>query len=82
MVSVHDSTDIHYWSNISVLLTLCVLAENLPGDYAVWAASEEAKFLHGRFTWAAWDVNELSTGTIREKIDANPDYLKVGVVGL
>ncbi|KAG6988743.1 hypothetical protein FocnCong_v001886 [Fusarium oxysporum f. sp. conglutinans] len=24
----------------------------LPGDFAVWAASEGAEFLHGRFVWA------------------------------
>ncbi|KAM3548002.1 hypothetical protein ARSEF4850_009673 [Beauveria asiatica] len=26
---------------------------DLPGHYAKWAASDEAKLLHGRFTWAA-----------------------------
>ncbi|RFU72681.1 short chain dehydrogenase [Trichoderma arundinaceum] len=55
---------------------------NLAGHYAVWAASEEAKFLHGRFTWSAWDVNELQTGEPKKKIDENPTYLQVGVVGL
>ncbi|KAL7945811.1 short chain dehydrogenase [Trichoderma barbatum] len=56
--------------------------EDLPGHYAVWAASDEAKFLHGRFTWAAWDVDEISSGKIRERIDRDANYLKVGVVGL
>lgn len=32
---------------------------SLAGDFAVWAVSEEAKFLNGRFVWAAWDVDEL-----------------------
>ncbi|KAH6893017.1 hypothetical protein B0T10DRAFT_481269 [Thelonectria olida] len=32
---------------------------SLPGDFAVWAASEEAKFLNGRLVWATWDVSEL-----------------------
>jgi hypothetical protein len=59
-----------------------MIAENLPGQYAVWAASDEAKFLHGRFTWAAWDVEEISSGKIRERIDGDPNYLKVGVTGL
>ncbi|KAM3453105.1 hypothetical protein MY3296_004032 [Beauveria thailandica] len=55
---------------------------DLPGHYAVWAASDEARFLHGRFTWAAWDVNEISSGSIRERITTEPNYLKVGVVGI
>ncbi|KAK1988896.1 short chain dehydrogenase [Colletotrichum cereale] len=54
----------------------------LAGNYAVWAASEEARFLHGRFVWAKWDVEELKTGEIGEKIRKNDHYLKVGVVGL
>ncbi|EHK22854.1 uncharacterized protein TRIVIDRAFT_28082 [Trichoderma virens Gv29-8] len=56
--------------------------ENLPGHYAVWAASEEAKFLHGRFTWAAWDVNELQSGEWKKRLEEKPTYLQVGVVGL
>lgn len=31
----------------------------MAGDFTVWALSEEAKFLNGRFVWAAWDVDEL-----------------------
>ena len=56
--------------------------EDLPGSYAVWAASDEAAFLHGRFTWAAWDVNELQSGELRKRIDSDPAFLKVGVAGL
>ncbi|KAJ5433437.1 uncharacterized protein N7458_012593 [Penicillium daleae] len=56
--------------------------KDLPGHYAVWAASDEAKFLHRRFTWAAWDVNKISSGKIRERIDGDANYLKVGVTGL
>jgi hypothetical protein len=55
---------------------------NLAGHYAVWATSEEAKFLHGRFTWAAWDVEELTSEVTKKKIVENPTYLQVGVVGL
>ncbi|TKW51860.1 Dehydrogenase/reductase SDR family member 4 [Colletotrichum tanaceti] len=55
---------------------------SLGGNFAVWAASEEARFLHGRFVWAKWDVEELRTGEIGEKIRKNDHYLKVGVVGL
>lgn len=56
--------------------------DDLPGHYAVWAASDEAAFLHGRFTWTAWDVDDLRTGELRKRIDSDPNYLKVGVVGL
>ncbi|KAH8651261.1 hypothetical protein BX600DRAFT_554132 [Xylariales sp. PMI_506] len=56
--------------------------ENLPGQFGVWAASQEASFLHGRFVWCNWDVDELSSGDIRKRIDSDPWYLKVGVKGL
>ncbi|KAJ3524872.1 hypothetical protein NM208_g11878 [Fusarium decemcellulare] len=56
--------------------------EDLPGQFAVWAASEEAKFLHGRFVWAKWDVSELQSGPLRERIDADPEFLQVGVKGM
>ncbi|CZR53668.1 related to reductase [Phialocephala subalpina] len=32
---------------------------DLPGDFCVWLASEEAEFLNGRYVWANWDVEEL-----------------------
>lgn len=54
----------------------------LPGDFAVWAASPEAKFLHGRFVWASWDVEELKNGELRKRIDEDPWYFKVGIKGL
>ncbi|KAI1334016.1 NAD(P)-binding protein [Xylariaceae sp. FL0016] len=56
--------------------------EDLPGQFAVWAASSEAKFLHGRFVWANWDVDELKKGEIRKRLDEDTHYLKFGVVGL
>ncbi|KIW18372.1 hypothetical protein PV08_02660 [Exophiala spinifera] len=31
----------------------------LPGQFAVWLASPEAKFLKSKFVWANWDVHEL-----------------------
>lgn len=31
----------------------------LPGHFAVWLCSEEAKFLRGKFVWSNWDVEEL-----------------------
>ncbi|KAJ2992201.1 hypothetical protein NUW58_g2245 [Xylaria curta] len=55
---------------------------DLPGHFAVWAASPEAKFLHGRFVWAAWDVEKLQHGEIRRRIDEDSTYLKIGINGL
>jgi hypothetical protein len=55
---------------------------NLPGGFAVWAASPEAHFLHGRFVWSTWDVNHLGSGELRAHIDSDPWLLKVGVKGL
>lgn len=31
----------------------------LPSHFAVWLASDEARFLRGRLVWANWDVNQL-----------------------
>ncbi|KAL6239894.1 hypothetical protein BDW75DRAFT_248676 [Aspergillus navahoensis] len=56
--------------------------ENLPGQFAVWAASPEARFLHGRFVWAKWDVTELCEGPLRQRLDEDDSFLKVGVVGI
>ncbi|KAH6973112.1 hypothetical protein BKA56DRAFT_635057 [Ilyonectria sp. MPI-CAGE-AT-0026] len=56
--------------------------ENLPGQFAVWAASSEARFLHGRFVWSTWDVNELASSKIKAELEADPWLLKVGVKGL
>ncbi|KAK8079308.1 NADP(+)-dependent dehydrogenase [Apiospora phragmitis] len=55
---------------------------DLPGQFAVWAASPEAAFLHGRFVWNEWDVDEMKSGNLRKKIDENPTYLRIGVHGI
>jgi len=57
------------------------LIDELCGAYAVWAASKEAEFLHGRTTWASWDVEELATGAVRKRIDSEPEFLKCSIVG-
>ncbi|KAK4206411.1 NAD(P)-binding protein [Rhypophila decipiens] len=58
--------------------------EDLPGQFAIWAASEEAQFLHGKFLWASWDLDEVmdKEGPIRKYLAENLDFLTVGVVGL
>ncbi|KAI8687044.1 hypothetical protein LRP88_13591 [Fusarium phalaenopsidis] len=55
---------------------------SLPASVAVWAASDEAAFLHGRFIWARWDVEELASGEIRERLESDEKFLRVGVHGL
>jgi hypothetical protein len=54
----------------------------LTGAFAVWAASKEAAFLHGRFVWSSWDVEEMATGDIRKRIDEDYYYLRGSIVGL
>ncbi|KAK4187145.1 hypothetical protein QBC35DRAFT_385497 [Podospora australis] len=56
--------------------------ENLPGQTAVWAATEDAKFLHGRYMAAWWDIDELKRQEFKEKLEAEWHFLRVGVVGL
>ncbi|KAH6971366.1 hypothetical protein BKA56DRAFT_677498 [Ilyonectria sp. MPI-CAGE-AT-0026] len=56
--------------------------ENLPGHWAVWAATSEAALLHGRFAWAAWDVDELRSGEVKKRIETDPDFLTIKVSGL
>lgn len=56
--------------------------EDLPGAFSVWAASDEARFLHGRFVWAAWDVDEMKQGEVAARVESDPSFLKVGVPGL
>lgn len=56
--------------------------EDLPGNFAVWATSPEAAFLHGRFVWANWDVEELKNGVVAKQIQEDEHFLKVGIEGL
>ncbi|KAH7317184.1 short-chain dehydrogenase/reductase [Stachybotrys elegans] len=54
--------------------------EDLPGDYCVWASTPAASFLHGRFVWANWDVEELIQR--KAEIEADEGLLKIGVQGV
>lgn len=54
--------------------------ESLSAHVAVWLSSAEAAFLHGRFVWANWDVDELMQ--MREKIAGDASLLRVGVTGV
>ncbi|KAI9706980.1 MAG: hypothetical protein M1820_004568 [Bogoriella megaspora] len=50
---------------------------DLAGDFAVWLASEEARFLSGRFVWAHWDVQELKE--LRERVEKESGFLTMGL---
>lgn len=55
----------------------------LPADFSVWAASPEASWLHGRFVWAHWDIEELKADReVVRRLEEEDGYLKVGVEGL
>jgi hypothetical protein len=56
--------------------------EDIPGGFAVWAASPEARFLHGRFVWSTWDVEDLASDKVKAELESDPWLLKVGVKGL
>ncbi|KAK0609662.1 hypothetical protein B0T17DRAFT_129095 [Bombardia bombarda] len=56
--------------------------EDLPGNWGVWAASEEAAFLHGRFVVVHWDIDDLKKEETRKLIAADPHFLQIGVVGV
>ncbi|KAL4799753.1 hypothetical protein BDV19DRAFT_385042 [Aspergillus venezuelensis] len=51
---------------------------SLPGDFNVWLASPEAKFLNGKFLYTNWDVDELMA---REKELGDTQELSIGLVG-
>ncbi|KAL2155759.1 hypothetical protein VTH82DRAFT_501 [Thermothelomyces myriococcoides] len=55
---------------------------NLSGQFAVFCASEEARFLHGRFVPIWWDVDELKEGEARARMDSDYHFLRLGVVGV
>ncbi|KIK66733.1 hypothetical protein GYMLUDRAFT_37861 [Collybiopsis luxurians FD-317 M1] len=75
--SKHVPKDLLKWDDMS-----------LPADYAVWAASPEASWLHGRFVWAHWDVDELQVAAhqadsdVAKQLEQEKGYLKAGVIGL
>jgi hypothetical protein len=50
--------------------------------FAVWAATKKAAFLHGRFVWASWDVEELASGELRKEIDEDPYFLRSTIAPL
>jgi hypothetical protein len=56
--------------------------DQLTGAFAVWAASKEAAFLHGRIVWVSWDIEELATGELRKRLDDDFYFLRGTIAGL
>ncbi|KAM7195416.1 NAD(P)-binding protein [Rhypophila sp. PSN 637] len=54
----------------------------LPGNFAVWAATDEAEFLHGRWVEAHWDVDELKSVKFRERLEGDRYFLRMGLYGV
>jgi NAD(P)-dependent dehydrogenase (short-subunit alcohol dehydrogenase family) len=50
----------------------------LPADFIVWAASEEAEFTKGKYLWVNWDVEEIKT---KKEEFRDPSFLNLGLVG-
>ena len=50
----------------------------LPGNFAVWAASPEARFLNSKYVWCNFDVEEL---VARKAEFEEPTFLKLGLDG-
>ena len=57
------------------------MSAELASGFAVWVTTPDAGFPHGRFVQAAWDVNELMAGTMRERIEKHSFSFKVGIFG-
>jgi hypothetical protein len=51
---------------------------DMPGQFALWLASEDADFLGGKFVYAGWDVEELKA---RAKEIEGSELLRVGLIG-
>ncbi|KAH6677980.1 hypothetical protein EV126DRAFT_494632 [Verticillium dahliae] len=54
----------------------------LPSDCGIWAATKEAEFLHGKFVWAGWDVDELRSEESQRQFERNPRHLSIRLVGI
>lgn len=75
--SMHPGT-IESEMNVKAGLPLSKDDTSLPGSFAVWLATSAAAFLHGRFLWAHWDVDELKA--MEEDIKEKHELL-IGLTG-
>lgn len=53
---------------------------SLSAHTAVWLAGKDATFLHGRFVWSNWDMEELMG--MKNRVESDPAFLKIGVTGV
>lgn len=53
---------------------------DLPAGWCVWASTKQASFLHGRFVWAEWGVDELEG--MKDWLSSNPGFLRMGLQGV
>ena len=63
---------------LRVLTSGCVRVESVPGNFCVWVATPAASFLHGKFVWANWDVDEMMR---RKEEITEPGMLQIGLQG-
>ena len=66
------------WTSHDTILIEYAVVE-LPGRFCVWLASQEAKFLRGKFVWVNWDVDELKA---RKEEIMGTDFLNTGLWGV
>lgn len=68
--------------------TLCANLDNvcnvvkMPADLAVWAATDEAEFLHGRWFDGHWDVEEMKAREFKDRLEADKNFLRLGLCGV
>lgn len=55
------------------------ITAELPANFSVWMASQEAAFTHGKFLFANWDVDELKSKASQIKDSAD---LLIGMHGV
>ncbi|KAK3334507.1 hypothetical protein B0H65DRAFT_75163 [Neurospora tetraspora] len=83
VVSFHPGTIYsEMWQGLGVEKNILPFDDiSLPADFAVWAATKEARFIHGRFVWAHWDVDEMKAA-YAERFGKDAELFRFGVCGL
>ncbi|ESA43461.1 uncharacterized protein NCU08784 [Neurospora crassa OR74A] len=83
VVSIHPGTIYsELWQGLGVEKSVLPFDDiSLPADFAVWATTKEARFIHGRFVWANWDVEELKA-KYAERFKEDAELFRFGVCGL
>ncbi|PGH13311.1 hypothetical protein AJ79_03727 [Helicocarpus griseus UAMH5409] len=55
---------------------------NLAGQFVVWATTPAATAFHGRFVEAHWDIEELQSAEVKERLANESKLLLLGVNGI